>query len=78
MNPPSRDAPMSETPKVKGPASYFPSIEKTYGEPIAHWMGILKQAGELKHMELVALLKTKHKLGHGHANALVAYFLAQK
>ena len=68
---------MSETPKVKGPASYFPSIEKTYGEPISHWMGILKQAGELKHLELVSLLKT-HKLGHGHANALVAHFLAQK
>ena len=69
---------MSETPKIKGPASYFPSIERTYGEPISHWTGILKQAGELKHMELVSLLKTKHKLGHGHANALVAHFLAQK
>ena len=38
---------MSETRKVKGPVSYFPSIEKTYGDPISHWMGILKQAGEL-------------------------------
>ena len=53
---------MSETPKVKGPASYFPSIEKTYGKPISHWMEILKQAGELKHMKLVSLLKTKHEL----------------
>lgn len=69
---------MSETPKVKGPASYFPSIEKTYGEPISHWMGILSQAGELSHMKLVSLLKTKHEMGHGHANALVAHFLAQK
>ena len=69
---------MSATPKIKGPASYFPSIEKTYGEPIPHWIRILKKAGELKHMELVGLLKTEHKLGHGHANALVAYFLAQK
>ena len=69
---------MLEPQKVKGPASYFPSIEQTYSEPVAHWMAVLKQAGELKHMELVSLLKTKHKLGHGHANALVAYFLAQK
>ena len=69
---------MSDAPKVKGPASYFPSIEKTYGEPIPHWLEILKQAGELKHIELVSLLKAKHKLGHGHANALVAHFLAQK
>ena len=63
---------------VKGPASYFPSIEKKYGKPIAHWMQELKQAGPLKHMELVAHLKTGHQLGHGHANALVAWFLAKK
>ena len=68
---------MSEAAKVKGPASYFPSIEKTYGEPISYWISVLNQAGELKHMELVSLLKTKHRLGHGHANALVAHFLAQ-
>jgi len=64
--------------KVKGPASYFPSIEKTYGKPIAHWMDVLRDAGEMKHMEFVALLKSSHQLGHGHANALVAYFLAQR
>ena len=63
---------------IKGPASYFPSIEKTYGKPIAYWTEILMQAGEVKHMALVSLLKTKHQLGHGHANALVAHFLAQK
>ena len=68
---------MSEATKVNGPASYFPSIEKTYGEPISHWISVLNQAGELKHMELVSLLKTNHRLGHGHANALVAHFLAQ-
>jgi Domain of unknown function (DUF4287) len=64
--------------KVKGPASYFPSIEKTYGKPISHWTGVLRAAGELKHMELVNLLKAEHELGHGHANALVAHFLAKK
>ena len=69
---------MSEAQKVKGPASYFPSIEKTYGQSISHWMEVLRQAGELKHMELVGLLKTQHQLGHGHANALVAHFLAKK
>ena len=69
---------MPDTPKVKGPASYFPSIEKTYGQPIAHWMEVLKRAGPRKHMELVSLLKSEHAVGHGHANALVAAFLAQK
>ena len=64
--------------KVKGPASYFPSIEKKYGQPINHWMKVLAKAGPLKHMELVALLKTDHAMGHGHANALVAAYLAKK
>jgi hypothetical protein len=63
--------------KVKGPASYFPSIEKKYGQPVEHWFKILRDAGDLKHMELVGVLKTEHGLGHGHANALVAYHLAK-
>ena len=65
-------------PKPKGPASYFPSIEKTYGKPVAYWLAALEDAGPRKHMEYVAHLKSVHQLGHGHANALVAYFLAQK
>jgi hypothetical protein len=69
---------MATEPRVKGPASYFPSIEKTYGEPINHWLDIVQQAGPLRHMALVSLLKTEHKMGHGHANAIVAYFLADK
>jgi hypothetical protein len=67
------DAP---TDKVKGPAAYFPSIEKTYGQPISHWMRVLDDAGELKHMELVDILKNDHGIGHGHANALVAHHRA--
>lgn len=69
---------MTTPAKVQGPASYFPSIEKKHGQPVEHWFGILRAAGELKHMELVALLKTEHGLGHGHANALVAYHLAKR
>lgn len=60
--------------KPKGPASYFPSIEKTYGRPIQHWMDALQTVQALKHMEQVAWLKTEHGMGHGHANALVAVF----
>jgi len=60
--------------KVKGPKSYFPSIEKTYGKPISHWMTILKKHKTKTHMEMVAVLKTDHEMGHGHANAVVAVF----
>ena len=69
---------MATQKKVTGPASYFPSIEKQYGQPIEHWMRVLKKAGPLKHMELVSFLKSEHQLGHGHANALVAWYLAKK
>jgi hypothetical protein len=62
------------TEKVKGPASYFPSIEKTYGQPIDHWMKLLEQVKDRKHGEQVNWLKTEHGLGHGHANAIVAVF----
>ena len=69
---------MSSEEKVKGPASYFPSIEKKYSQPISHWMEVLKKAEPMKHMELVNQLKANHEIGHGHANALVAWFLAKK
>jgi hypothetical protein len=68
---------MSETEKVKGPASYFPAIEKKYGQPIEHWLTLIQTLEGMKHMERVNWLKNEHQIGHGHANALVAYALAQ-
>jgi hypothetical protein len=61
---------------VKGPASYFPSIEKKYGRPISDWQALVRGAYPAKHMALVAMLKSQG-LGHGHANAVVAHTLAQ-
>jgi hypothetical protein len=69
---------MTQPEKPKGPASYFPSIEKKYGQPIEHWLTILSQLKDMKHMEMVNLLKTEHNMGHGHANALVAYYRASQ
>jgi hypothetical protein len=71
------DNAMSESSPVRGPASYFPSIERTYGHPVAHWLALLDGLGERTHMEAVAWLKTGHGLGHGHANALVAHHRSQ-
>lgn len=34
----------------------------------------LKKVSKLAHIEQVAHLKEKFEMGHGHANALVAYF----
>ena len=67
---------MSSEEKVKGPASYFPSIEKKYGQPIEHWLELVVNLKDMKHMERVAFLKSEHGLGHGHANAIVAYVIA--
>jgi len=65
------------TEKTKGPASYFPSIERSYGMPISHWLSLLDAMKDRKHMEMVAALKSEHGMGHGHANALVAYHRSQ-
>jgi hypothetical protein len=63
--------------KVTGPASYFPSIEKTYGQPMSHWFDVLTKAKLAKHADMVNLLKSEHGMGHGHANAIVAYHRGQ-
>ena len=68
---------MSTDEKLKGPASYFPSIEKKYGHPINHWLTLVAALKGMKHMEMVAWLKSEHEMGHGHANAIVAYVLAK-
>ena len=62
------------TEQVKGPQSYFPSIEKKYGQPVEHWFGVLEGHKDKPHMAMVAILKSEHEMGHGHANAIVAYF----
>ena len=68
---------MTADAKTKGPASYFPSIENAYGKPVTHWLKLLDSVQDRKHIEQVVFLKSEHKIGHGHANALVAYHKAQ-
>jgi hypothetical protein len=65
------------TDQVKGPRSYFPSIEKKYGRPIDHWMALLDTVKDARHLEQVGFLKDQHGLGHGHANALVAVYRSE-
>lgn len=70
---------MADEEKVKGPASYFPSIEATYQKTIPEWKQIIRQqpgyGAEATHSDLVSVLKTDYGMGHGHANALVKHTL---
>lgn len=61
------------TEPAEGPASHFPSIEKKYGRPIGEWKQLVRAHRPAKHMDLVSMLKAEHGMGHGHANAIVAY-----
>ncbi len=69
---------MSKQEKATGPASYFPSIEKKYGQPIEYWIKLVQGQKGKKHMEIVNWLKSEHGLGHGHANAIVAHCFAHQ
>lgn len=63
--PTNKPAPPAATEKVKGPASYFPSIEKTYGRPISEWKQIIRASPLTRHSDLVNFLKADYEMGHG-------------
>ena len=66
------------TDQVRGPASYFPSIEKKYGKPISHWLEVIGGSELTRHKALVDWLKADYGIGHGHATALVGHALAKR
>ena len=59
---------------VQGPASYFSSVEKSIVED---WQDLMRSHDPAKHMDPLAVWKSEHGMGHDHANAIVAYTLAQ-
>lgn len=61
---------------TQGPASCFPSIEKTHGRSIAEWQRVIATSPVAMHMEIVNRLRAECGLGHSHANALVGWTLA--
>ena len=65
------------TAQVKGPASYFPSIEQKYGQTMQFWFVQIATRLDQPHMQIVSFLKKTHAMGHGHANAIVAHQLAK-
>jgi hypothetical protein len=61
-----------------GIVASFSSIEKKYGKPITYWFAVLEPNCDVSHMEMVRLLKNDYAMGHGHANAIVGTFRAER
>jgi uncharacterized protein YdhG (YjbR/CyaY superfamily) len=54
-------------------ASYFPAIEKKYGQPMSYWLDQMAQISDSKYPEQIAFLREEHGFSQAHANALVLY-----
>lgn len=54
-------------------ASYFPAIEKRYGQPMSHWFDLMEDIADRKYPEQIAYLRENHGFSQVHANALVLY-----
>jgi uncharacterized protein len=59
-------------------ASYFPAIEKKYGQPMSYWFDQMDQIADRKYPEQIAFLKENHGFSQTHANALVMYCRGSK
>ncbi len=53
--------------------SYFPAIEKKYGQPMSYWHGVMAELADEKYPAQIAFLKENHGFSQTHANALVMY-----
>lgn len=54
-------------------SSYFPAIEKRYGQPMSYWFERMAEISDLKYAEQIAYLREEHGFSQAHANALVLY-----
>lgn len=54
-------------------ASYFPAIEKRYGQPMSYWFSVMKELEGQKYPEQIAYLRENYGFSQAHANALVMY-----
>ena len=58
-----------------GIRTYVDNAATASGKTEAQMLAVLKKSGLSKHGELRAFAMEKLGLGHGHANALAAYYL---
>jgi uncharacterized protein YdhG (YjbR/CyaY superfamily) len=59
-------------------ASYFPAIEKKYGQPMSYWFEQMAEIADRKYPEQIAFLRENHGFSQAHANALVMYSRGSK
>ncbi len=59
-------------------ASYFPAIEKKYGQPMSYWFDQMAEISDRKYPEQIAFLRENHGFSQAHANALVMYSRGSK
>ena len=54
-------------------STFFPAIEKKYGEKITYWISLVKDLGDAKYPEQIAFLRENYGFSQAHANALVMH-----
>jgi uncharacterized protein YdhG (YjbR/CyaY superfamily) len=54
-------------------SAHFPAIEKKHGQPISHWLEMMKEIADRKYPEQIAYLRENHGFSQAHANAVVLY-----
>lgn len=54
-------------------SSFFPAIEKKYGQPMQYWFDALAELGDAKYPQQIALLREDHGFSQAHANAVVMF-----
>jgi uncharacterized protein YdhG (YjbR/CyaY superfamily) len=58
--------------------SYFPAIEKKYGQPMSYWFDQMAEIMDQKYADQISYLKENHSFSQTHANALVMYARGSK
>jgi hypothetical protein len=57
-------------------ATFERNIEAQTGRPVAAWADLVRAEGLAKHGQMIAWLKGKHGLSHGHANHIAKHATA--
>ena len=59
-------------------SSYFPAIEKKYGQPMSYWFEQMERVSGEKYPDQIAFLRENYGFSQAHANALVMYCRGSK